>query len=108
MVACHRITNRRPRLGLPGEAVDNLTPDNGSRAFGCPGRRAAVSVLLVCIVLLMSCPALVAAISMVDPDALAQPSSWFERLSPIVANLNYARVASTFVPAVVVWRAEQI
>lgn len=108
MVAWHRITNRRPRLGLPGEAVDDVTPDDGSGAFGCAGRRATVSVLLVCTVLLISCPALVAAVSMVDPDALAQPSSWFERLSAITAYLNYAKVALTIVPAVVAWRAEEI
>jgi hypothetical protein len=69
-------------------------------------RNAAVLAVLVPAVVLMVCPPLVAAISMVDPGALDGASRWIQRLAPTISYLDYVKAALTLTAPFVIWRAE--
>jgi hypothetical protein len=81
-------------------------PDGVSDSAGSTGRAIAASAVLICAALLMVCPAIVAAISMVDLDALTNLSRRLERLAPMISYVDHAKWALTLSAPVLLWRAE--
>jgi hypothetical protein len=81
-------------------------PDEASEPAGSSGTAIAVTAVLICAVLLMVCPAVIAAISMVDPGALGGASRWIQRESPTISYLDYAKVTLTLIAPIVIWRVE--
>ena len=88
---------------MVNETVD--TPDGASASAGSTGRAIAASVVLICAVLLMLSPPLVAVIAMFDPAAFNSASALLQRLSPAVSYLAYVKAGLTVVAALVIWRS---
>jgi hypothetical protein len=72
-----------------------------------PGHLIALVALLVATCLLMLTPAVVAGISIVDPSALVQPLSFFDRISPITSGVDYAKLVLPAGSVVMVWRVHE-
>jgi hypothetical protein len=53
---------------------------------------------------LVAAPAIVAGISMVDPDSLDQAFAWFERFSSLISYLDYAKIFVTLGSVTLVFR----
>ena len=85
------------------ESVDR--PAGASESAGSTGRAIAASVVLVCAVLLMLCPPVVAVISMFDPAVFNAPSAWLQHLAPAVSALDCLKAGLTVVSAVVIWKS---
>jgi hypothetical protein len=74
----------------------------------CPRRHPiALLAILVSASVLMLTPAVVAAVSMIDPSALDQTVSWFQPLSPITSHLDHARLMLAAGSVVTVWGGRQ-
>jgi hypothetical protein len=80
-------------------------PDGASESAGSTGRAVAAWLVLICAVLLMLCPPVIAIVSMFDPAAFDSASVWLQRLSPAVSFLDYVKAGLTIVSAVVIWKS---
>jgi hypothetical protein len=88
---------------MVAETLDR--PDGASTSAGSTGRVVAAWAVLICAVLLMLLPPVVAAISMLDPAAFDNASIWLQRLSPAFSVLDYIKAGLTIVSAVVIWKS---
>jgi hypothetical protein len=71
------------------------------------GHAIALLVVLVSACVLLLTPAVVAAISMIDPSALDQTLSWFQPLSPIASHLDHLKLVLATGSVAMVWSGWQ-
>ena len=67
------------------------------------GHSVALLAILVAACVLMLTPAVVAAISMINPGVLDQTLSWFQPLSPVASHLDHAKLLLSAGSVVIVW-----
>jgi hypothetical protein len=71
------------------------------------GHAISLLAVLVLACVLVLTPVVVAGISMTDPGALDETTSWFRRLAPIPSYLDHAKLAVAAGSIFMVWRGRQ-
>jgi hypothetical protein len=89
-----RSLTRAPDSGAPGTVECSFST----------GRSVALIAILAVACFLVTVPAIVAGISMVDPDSLDQAFAWFGRFSSLVSYLDYAKIFVTLGSVTLVFR----